>query len=202
MKQILKLSLFAICILTAALSSCKKDEAESPVYYNESDDFFPLKIGNKWFYPFKTTEVKGMKTINNKEYFEIATTYQLSQNPSPFIEYYRKTDDGKVYTMNNFTENEYVIYDFNIPEDHSWIYNDGDSEWKVTNTASYETFVLNSTRADNCRQFDYDLIEAVDDEHLIVLAPGIGKVITKSYAWALGDTIQSAIISGKEYTFQ
>ncbi|NJO68123.1 MAG: hypothetical protein HC830_01570 [Bacteroidetes bacterium] len=48
-------------------------------------------------------------------------------------------------------------------------------------------------------QFDYDLIQAVDDEHTIILAPGIGRIVSQSYAWGIGDTLRNAIINGIEY---
>jgi hypothetical protein len=167
-------------------------------------DYFPLQVGNKWVYAYKTEEVLSVKNINGKEYFEIVGYHKEGEaDYVPYYQYFRKTPDGKVFKTYNDSVNEYLIYDFSVPLNHTWTYKDnGDSEWTVTNVADYKNVLVHGFLLDSCRQFDYDIKQAVDDENTVILAPGLGRLISYSYAWGFGDTLKSAVIDGKLYNLK
>lgn len=199
MKTLTKAFIFFISL--PFIVSCKKDNP-APAY---SSDYFPLNVGDKWEYRFYTKEVTKLKTINNKEYYEVLFN-QHQYNSDTIIytsyEYIRKTADGKVYELSQDQKDELLIYDFTVRVNQSWTYNDGAGGWKVTNADDKKVVTINDNVIENCIEYNYDIVEMVDDEHMIVLAPGIGQIVSQSFAWGLGDTLRNAHINGVEYKFK
>jgi hypothetical protein len=194
MKTFLKISIWFLALMSA-ITSCKK---ENPAPYPESD-YFPLSIGNKWNYKYNSQEVTKLKTINNKEYYEILITqYQADTVYSNSYIYYRKTTDNKVYQLYGDLKTESLAYDFRVPLHNSW----SDLEWTVTYVNDIKKVTINNHVIGNCKQFDYDIVTAMDDEHTVILAPGLGRLIGYSYAWGLGDTLKSAVINGMDISLR
>ena len=200
MNKIFKIFLLFLPFILAFLFSCEKEK------FSDIDnfDYFPLQIGNKWVYSYSTEEVKGLKTIDGIEYFEmLVKNYVADKISRSYNQYYRKTADGKVFTIYGDLNNEYLIYDFRVPLNYTWTYNvENDLVRTVKNVADYKDITINGILLDSCRQFDYDILQAFDDEYTVILAPGLGRLISHSYAWGSGDTLKSAIIDGKFYSIK
>ena len=198
MRVIVKLSIHFF-VLLLIISSCTK-EHPAPAYVS---DYFPLNIGDTWNYQSQKLEIKSLKTINSKAYYEVLISqYNAGVLFGTNYAYYRKTTYGKVYKLNNDLNSESLLYDFTVPVNHSWTYKEGDMEWQVTNSTESKVVNINHSIIANCRQFDFDIVKAVDDEHAVILAPGIGKIISFSYAWGMNDTLKSAVINGVDYSFK
>lgn len=197
-------TLLHISILFAAFTviGCNKDNSADYIQLPESCDYFPLKLGNSWEYNNTRLEVKQVVLFNNREYFEIESNqYQADTIYYTYQEYYRKTSDGKIFKYNPETKKEILKYNMNIPEKGFWTYSEDNygHYWKVIKITNSKTINIHNRKIDDCMQFDFDLIQAVDDEHTIILAPGIGRLISNSYAWGLGDTLKRATINGVDY---
>lgn len=167
-----------------------------------TNDYLPLMTGNVWNYSNSRVTVKDIVKVNHKEYYEVISESIVADTVYyTYKEYYRKTCDGKVFVMNTTDKREILKFDFNAPVNGSWTYNEDNLNhfWKVTKISNNMKVFVNNRQISNCMKFDYDLVQAVDDEHTIILAPGIGQIISQSYAWGISDTLQSALINGVEY---
>jgi len=164
------------------------------------DNYFPMNIGDTWNYRHRTDEVKGVKTFNNRTYYEVQSdSYDnTGQYYNSYKSYYRVEPGEKVYQLNSDSSTEFLIYDFTVPVNHSWTSQD----WNITNSTDSKVITIKNNHIGNCIEFDYDIPQAADDEHAIILAPGIGRIITASFAWGLGDTLQSAHVNGVYYDFE
>ncbi len=198
-----KIAVLTIALTAILIASCEREN----IIYTEipdklSNDYLPLMTGNVWNYSNSRATVKEVVTINNKEYYEVVNESIVADTVFyTYKEYYRKTSDGKVFMITSDKKREILKYDFAAPVKSSWTYPEDDNNhlWKVSKISNNLKVVVNNRQISNCMKFDYDLIQAVDDEHTIILAPGIGRLISQSYAWGVADTLRSAIINGVEY---
>jgi hypothetical protein len=198
-----KLTVFIITLTVILIAGCEKENiisTEGP--QKLSTDYFSLMTGNVWNYSRSRIIVKDIVIINNKEYFEVVNESIVADTVFyTYREYYRKANDGKIFIMDQEKKREALKFDFNTPVNGFWTYPEDDNNhiWKVTKISNNMKVVVNNRQISNCMKFDYDLIQAVDDEHTIILAPGIGRIVSQSYAWGIGDTLRTAIINGVEY---
>jgi hypothetical protein len=145
-------------ILIIALS-CSKE----PNNVTSGCDYFPLQVQNSWEFEHSSkTTVTATRLLDGKNYYEFVTGTDTA--------YYRK-ENNKVYTRSTH-ENEALIFDLNARENQSWQYN----SWRVTMSSKNDTIVINHAKIPNCYRFFFDIPGAVDDEHLVWLAPGIGFI--------------------------
>lgn len=185
-------------IVLMMIVGCHK---EQPAVY--TGNYFPLNIGDSWNFKGRKEEVKGLKTINNKVYVEVRSdSYRADTVFYSYKNYYRTTPEGEVYQYNAEANIEFLLFNFTVPVNHSWTSPSGNENWQITNATETKVVNIGHTKLTNCREFDYDIPEAVDDEHGILLAPGIGKIINFSFAWGLADTLRSAHINGVDYCFE
>lgn len=96
------------------------DSTNEPIL--NSQDYFPLKIGNKWYYnitfPIRrdTTsinliyEVKGKEEIDNKSYFKIIETYLQSN----FVDTIFYRFGGDTLFLKRIDNSEQIIADFSL----------------------------------------------------------------------------------------
>ncbi len=137
MKKLIRL----IPLLFALLLSC-----ESPVEPTGSaKEFFPLKVGNKWYYNLTysdTTsideiwEITGRKTLDNKEYYQMVTN-RLKNNFKDTL-YYRTNGDTLFSKRPEF--NEQIIADFSLKINETTYWQDDLKVTKKTgDTMTFET---------------------------------------------------------------
>jgi hypothetical protein len=188
-----------LLLLFGIITSCKKDDSSTVC----NIDYFPLQVGNIWHYTHYVTEVTKKVELNNKEYFEVESKYIVTDTVfSSYKTYYRRTENGQVYMLDNNSDTyEKLYYNTCVSDNYSWTFKstpDAYSAWEVTKTTHEGSFIINDQEIGNCIQFFYDLKEAVDDEHSIILAPGIGRIASSSI-WGINDSLKSATINGIEY---
>lgn len=162
-----------------------------------------MNVGDSWSYKSRKEEVKGLKTINNTVYFEVQSDYYHADTVNYSYKYYYRTASfGKVYQYNAEANTEFLLFNFMVPVNHSWTSPSGTYSWHITNATNTKVVNIGHTQLTNCREFVYDIPEAADDEHGIVLAPGIGRIINFSFAWGFADTLRSAHVNGVDYHFE
>jgi hypothetical protein len=184
-----------ILLVTAALtililSSCKKEVTNKvPV----TGDYLPMQVGNYWeIQDFTKYNITGTKIIDFKTYYIF-----VQQNDTS---YYRN-DNNKIYVRRSNT-NESVKFDLTANTGETWEFKDGGTSWNVTLTSKTDTITINNTKIPNCYNFFLDLPQAVDDEHAIWLAPGIGFInMTCGFCAYPSLKLQKARINNTEITF-
>lgn len=182
---------------TAICFGCSSDE--TPTIEYPICDYFPLQEGNKWYYEGSISEITGKEIVDGLEWFVMSTVYEReNKEPVVYRLYFRKTADGKVYRKSEKSSEAVLLFDLKIGFNQSWKYTDGDEQWTVSTGADFATIKIEDISFANCRSYYYDIPEAVDDEHLKILAPGLGLLLSNSIAWGLGDTLQHAVINGLE----
>lgn len=193
--------LFYCLMLMSFVLSCSKDETGLIDY--PKVDYFPLQVGNKWYYENYTVEVTRQLEIDGTEWYEMTTISQREgQESITYYAYYRKTDDGKVYRKADENSAAMLVFDLKIGFSESWAYADGDYEWTVTTGERFETITMGHAKLEYCRSYYYDIPQAADDEHMMVLAPGLGLVYSASLAWGLSDELERAVINGLDIRLQ
>jgi hypothetical protein len=192
-----------LIIILVWLPSCDNDcDCITP---SQSEDYFPLNIGDTWHYRNSIHKISSSEIINNKEYkVKLIENYHADTLYNTSKEYYR-VKNGKVYQLYSDQSDEFLYVDFNRSENESWKYKsehmNGDY-WHVTALAEREFDFSNGTKLNNCKPFSYDVPEWVDEEHLTIFAPGIGKIYSASLAWGIRDTLQKAQINGVIHLFK
>lgn len=201
MKTIAFLSV--LIIILALLPACDNDC--DGIIPNQSEDYFPLNIGDTWHYRNHIRKVDTSEIVNNKEYkVMVFDTYRADTIYHTSKKYFR-VKNGKVYQLYSDLKDEFLILYFNLPANQSWKYRsehmNGDY-WHVTALEEHEFEFSNGTKLNNCKSFVYDVREWVDEEHQTTFAPGIGEIYSASLAWGIRDTLQKAQINGVVHEFK
>ena len=183
----MKIRLFALGTATmlALAFSCTKE----PAYVSSGCDYFPLEVQNSWEYEYSPeTTVTSTREIDQKKYFVVVSGLDTS--------YFRK-ENNKVFRRSTY-EPEALMFDLNANVNQSWKYN----SWNVTLTSKNDTIVINHAKIPHCYSFFFDIPGAVDDEHAVWLAPGIG-IIRKSCGFCPYpiDNLSNALINHVGITF-
>ena len=165
------------------LTSCGVSELNN----SNNVDYFPLQIGNKWYYSNdksqsldKATkwEIVSTIVIDDIEYYLVEKTHPYSTKDTS---YYRHEDSKLIELFIDKSKNNYylesIFADFNILENDFFNYyaesdNDEDIFYKVT---------LKERTTDSITLF-YNIIQFRDTEHSITFQENIGIVETYSYA--------------------
>lgn len=188
-----------IVLVSMALMTLACGKEDIPTINYPACDYFPLQVGNKWYYEGYTSEITGKETWNGLEWYVLMSVYERDNGVENIYKmYYRKTADDKVYRKTDESSEAILLIDLKIGFNQSCKYTIGENQWTVTTGDDFETFKINDIEIPNCRSYYYDIPRAVDDEYLMTLAPGLGLLAHVSLAWGLGDTLQRAVINGLE----
>lgn len=176
-------SIFSFIFIIVAAVSCNESITE-PVNINT---FFPLAIGNKWYYnsyslaqgfdPTKVSfikEITGIKKINLKNYFVMVTTSFDNTGVAMLIDtsYFRYADDIVYQFRNSDTkENIYAIFKMKQGEKFT-------VKWQ-----QYDYEITMKEKTDNTATLFYNSPQMVDEEHEITFKKGYGVYKTNSTAW-------------------
>jgi len=170
-------------ILLYMLTSCGVSDLNN----SNNVDYFPLQIGNKWYYSSdksqsldKATkwEIVSAIVINDIEYYLVEKTHPYSTKDTS---YYRYEDSKLIELFIDKSKNNYylesIFADFNILENDFFNYyaesdNDEDIYYKVT---------LKEKTTSSITLF-YNIIQFRDTEHSITFQENKGIVETFSYA--------------------
>jgi len=170
------LILFISLIASFSFIKCQKDSA-----VNQSDDYFPLQVGNYWeFKAFNgrtfTYQIDSIKNLDGKDYFRMLRSGFLIPFGADTV-YYRKDPASVVYERRRTTQ-EVVKVNFGVPVGTKWdngIDNSGHTKW-VSIGSKTDTVKCTNFTFENCYRYFYNVEETADDEYWWFLAPGVGIV--------------------------
>ncbi len=149
-----------IAILFLIFSACKDEDTISV----PSANYLPLEVGNYWEFDYsQKKEIVGEKTVNGKSYFVLVTGNDTA--------YYR-VENYKVYVIEWGASAETMEFNLGGKLNSSWKYN----SYTVKLASKNDTITINGKKITNCYRFYFDIPDAIDDEHDIWLAPGIGFI--------------------------
>ncbi|MFA3783795.1 hypothetical protein ABRY23_12110 [Melioribacteraceae bacterium 4301-Me] len=187
---------YIICfmVLLFLFNSCN----ENPTQPVSAEQFYPLKVGNKWYYKYYHTngdtikydysdseyelyrEVIGVKKINGKNY-----SIMESKNSNPLLvnhsdTTYLRTDRYKLYfAYKDATTNQYIermFADFSLEKaDTFHIVKD-----------AYEWVVTVKEKTTNIIKFHYEIPNAADEEYEETYVKNVGLKSSYSTDWHMG----------------
>lgn len=195
----------AIVLLIIGFAGCEDEELNLA-----ENNFFPLQVGNYWeFHPY-AQNLQGDKTVvkmeitTTQEFLGVEYYLMVRKSEGPYgiyidTAYYRTNEIGFVFQRLKTGEitNPYRL---GAKDGERWSSsfpaNGDDMSVEYVN----EPIMINSTLFENCRVFEYDKEEWIDEEYWTTLAPGIG-IVTSHSAWGFRRDLKRAIINGVEYDF-
>jgi len=192
---------FLIIIILTYFINCAKDKnpMNSPII--NTSTYFPLKVGNTWYYdsPTPQTNPWAMKTIkssfveNNTVYYE--WTYGEGVD---VIDNIRADEQGNIWNLKN--NNKYLWFDFTQDSGSTYVYNCPESFGE--NIYYYNVYVKKNISTetpagvfDDCIELFFDIPQVVDEERIYTFAPNIGLVRLQNNGWST-KRLTSAIIDG------
>lgn len=134
------------------------------------EDYFPLEVGNKWYYGDNgTREITGQKEINGEVYYEVRVEHEVPGAGLNFYNEYYRFYRSKLFRV--FNDNIFIMADFSLKE--------GD-EFTQDNTG-FNVLVLSDDH--NKFTFSYNHPDLVDEEYEITFKKDVGIISDCSYAW-------------------
>jgi hypothetical protein len=154
----------------------------------KTDNYFPLEIGNKWYYSSKKNqelnkatkwEVIDKTIIKSNEYYVIEVSPYTS--PKDTLYYCKKSDKIIELHLGKSENNKYLestFASFNLRKSEKFFHFMGTYDGK---DRYFEVSLKN--RSDECISFYYDELIGVDEEHSITFQNGKGISEFYSDAW-------------------
>lgn len=172
------------------LVSCTKDENNT---IPSAGEYLPMQVQNNWeFQNNLKTAITGTKIIDGNTYY----IFEQGSDTS----YYRNAAD-KIYVRRS-SGPESVKFDLTANSGGEWEFEDGGTTWIVKLLSKTDTVTVNNTKIPNCYRFFFNIPLAVDDEHDIYLAPGIGFIkMTCGECLYPSINLRKANINNTEITF-
>lgn len=179
---------FLLTILSLIASpSAAQDDAET---------YFPLDEGNSWTY-FQWLEPPGgpIDTLYNGP-FTISgsvsindTLYTVAPHLHGFSDTLRADAAGRIWARIN--DRDSLLFDFTLETGETYMF--GDSEATVRKNGEVE---IHSGTFVDAVTIQFDIPEAVDDEHSFTFAPGVGIIYATD---GMGDyyELYSAVVAGE-----
>ena len=178
MKKIFKLTLVVVILM-----ACGKDNPTEPEEKTPSEDssfFFPLTVGNIWYYyendrsdATQSIRVWDSVTLND-------TTFILYGNKSYIADTLYQDKWGRVYRR--FNGKNLLWLDFSAKDGGAY-------EYKLSEKLSYtvtvtrnQTIEYDGQTFQGCIQFDFDVPTITTDEESYILAPDVG-IVKHTTAW-------------------
>jgi hypothetical protein len=153
-----------------------------------AQDYYPLQIGNMWYYSYSPITIVSKDTINQVEY------YNLKQyGHSTF---YRYDENGNFFVKDSIYEYLWIKFDSKIGD--TWEFYDSTFLGRVQ--AKYDrendTIRIADTTFINCKRFSFYPYHITDSDYSIWLTKGVGIVARRDWAW--GEyKLQKARVNGQ-----
>lgn len=166
------------CAIFAALVfACNKDNSTEPETKTPTEDssfFFPLEVGNIWYYYEEghsdaTQSVRVWESISLDD-----TTYFLHGNKLAYADTLHQDKWGRVYRR--FNGKNLLWLDFSVEDGGTFHFRLSEKlDYLVTVTRQL-TIEYDGQKFENCIQFDFDVPTIKTEEETIVLAPDVGII--------------------------
>ncbi|MFX0138585.1 MAG: hypothetical protein ACFFDN_33385 [Candidatus Hodarchaeota archaeon] len=190
---------FIIVIILINFSNCSKDKNPMNSPNNYSSIYFPLQVGNTWYYdsPTPQTNPWAMKTIkssfikNNEVYYK--WTYGEGVD---VVDNIRADEQGNIWNLKD--NNEYLWFDFSHDSGSTYTYKFPESFGD--HIYYYNVYILKNILTEtpagiftNCIELFFDIPQVKDEEKIYTFAPDIGLVRLQNNGWST-QRLTSAIL--------
>lgn len=199
-----------LLIILAAVIFCGCENDNDPQATEPDPSYFPLKVGNYWEYvpvlqnpDLLSIEVQipSTATIGDYEYYLMVTKY----NYTGFTQvgdssYYRVDSKGYVFERTTHGSEEANRFRLAAADGETWTIYTPPLKDYVATTTDISTLNLNDIEIENCKSYYFDFPPMIDDEHTLILAPGLG-IVKKLFSGGFDSTLRRATINGAKYNF-
>ena len=192
----------SICfaLFATMFAGCISSDSPTGIATSGSTDYFPLKVGNRWYYggymrgnPTDTTntvhiaEVIGTRVINQRLCFVMLNRFYQAGGDSPsFVDTSYFTVDGDSLLSVNKDSSS-----FRFSVDAIFSLTKGEEFTQEVGVAgnAFHFRVTVVDRNDSTITFFYDAPNIVDEEHQKTYKRGAGIVDSHSTAWGIGERL-------------
>ena len=177
--------ILGIIFLSILFSACGSLEPEAA-----NDSFFPMKVGNIWYYNSTPTgdlsdatkwEIVSKKQFAGNDYYQLVQSYNNSYSDTV---YYRIENNKLIQLLIDKNPNSYyfetVAADFNLDVNGSFRY-----YMEYVSGKEYYYDVTIKSKSDDEITFFYNSPNAVDEEHSVTYKKGVGVSESYSDAWGI-----------------
>jgi len=188
-------------IILTYFTNCTQDKNPIDSSNIYSSKYFPLKVGNTWYYdsPTPQTNPWAMKTIRSSFLEDNTIFYRWTYGEGvDVIDNIRADKQGNIWKLHN--NNEYLWFDFTQDSGSTYIFNYPVSfgEDIYYYTVRVRKKLKRETPAgvfENCIELYFDIPQVMDEDRTYTFAPYIGLVKLQNNGWSTKRLI-SAIIDG------
>ena len=194
---------FCCAICMAVFAGCVASDSPTGIATSGSTDFFPLKVGNKWYYsrymhgvPADTTRVTHVVEV-------ISATESVQRPIYMMLNWYFQEGSDSIWTVDTsyfMIEGDSLLSaykdsaGFQFAVDAIFTLNNG-AEFtreigRGVNTAHFRVTVVEKN--DSTITFFYDEPNWADEEHQVTYKRGKGIVDSYSTAWGIGERLVKA----------
>jgi hypothetical protein len=190
-----------IFIIVVVLFSNGCEKNKNPLISNYSSTYFPLHVGNTWYYDEPTPQIhpENIRTIkslfikNNTVYYEWGSGEGVDE-----VDTICADNQGNIYNLKNNTK--YLWFNFNKRDGSKYDYNYPESwgEHMYYFKVSVKKNITRTTPAgvfENCIRLTFDCRQLVDEEIYYTFAPNVGLIRIDFNGWGRIH-LYSAIING------
>jgi hypothetical protein len=199
-----------LLIVLAAISFCGCENDNDPQTTEHDPSYFPLKVGNYWEYvPVLqhpdllsiNVSIPSTATIGDYEYYLMVTKHNHTGFTSVVdSSYYRVDSRGYVFERTTHSLEETNRFRLAAADGETWTIYTPYLQDYIATTTNISALNLNEVEIANCKSFSFDLPPTIDDEHTLVLAPGLG-IVKQLFAGGFDSTLREARIDGIKYNF-
>lgn len=192
---------FLVFIFLIYFLNCARDKSPINFSHKNTSQYFPLNVGNTWFYdsPTPQTNPWAMRTIKSSFKKNNTIFYTLTYGEGvDVIDNIRLDKQGNIWKLIN--DIEYLWFDFTQDSGSTYIYNSPESFGG--NNYYYKVYVKKNISIEtpagffeNCMILFFDILQVRDEEISYTFAPDIGIIRIVNYGWSTKN-LNYAIIQG------
>jgi hypothetical protein len=178
MKKLMHVALFCAFVLACGKDNTTEPEDKTPT--EDSSFFFPLQVGNVWYY-YEEGHSDAAQSIRVWDSVTLDdTTYILYGNKISLADTLYQDKWGRVYKRFNGKNLLWLDFSFDDGGTYNYILSEK-LNYTVTVTRK-QTIEYDDQKYDGCIQFDFDVPTIKTDEETFVLAPDVG-IVKHVTAW-------------------
>ena len=174
---------FVLTIIVALFLACNKDNPTEPKDDTPSKDssfFFPLEVGNVWYY-YEEGQTDATKSIRVWEEFTLDdTSYVLYGNKLAFADTLHQDQWGRVYKR--FSGKNLLWLDFSAEDSSTYEYTLSEKLNYIVTVSRRLTIEYDDQKFEGCIKFEFDVPGIKTEEETFILAPDVG-IVQRISAW-------------------
>ena len=200
----MKVQILIFLIIFSQFINCVRDKNPIDPSNIYSSKYFPLKVGNTWYYdsPSPQTHPWAMRTISNSFQIDNINYYGWTYGEGvDHIDSLRADKEGRIWKY--IEGDDYLWFDFTQDSGSTYIYDYPDI-WGEDEVYYYQVHVRKNVTCEtpagvfeNCIQLNFNMAEVMDVDKGYTFAPDIGLVRFINNGWS-DQKLTSAEINGSK----